>query len=166
MAEAVFPGSFDPLTHGHIDIILRACVMFDTVTVAVLDHPSKVGFFSVPERIKLMRAELKDLAPKARVDSFSGLLVDYLKTRKARVIIRGLRAISDYDYEVQMALMNKSLSEDVETVFLVARETNSFISSSIVRQVATLGGDIAKFVPRRVADAVLAKIKAEGKRKR
>ncbi len=165
MAEAVFPGSFDPVTHGHIDIITRASEMFDTVTVAVLSHPDKVGFFSVSERIKLLQHEIAQLSPKlagnVRVDSFSGLLVDYLDERKARIIIRGLRAISDYDYEVQMALMNKSLNEDIETVFLVAREANSFISSSIVRQVATLGGDISKFVPAGVVKAVLSKIRSK-----
>lgn len=165
MAEAVFPGSFDPVTHGHIDIITRAAAMFDTVTVAVLNHPDKVGFFTVSERIKLLRHEIAELSPKVadkvRVDSFSGLLVDYLTARKARIIIRGLRAISDYDYEVQMALMNKSLHEDAETVFLVAREANSFISSSIVRQVAKLGGDISKFVPEGVVTAVLKKIKSK-----
>lgn len=158
MAEAVFPGSFDPVTHGHIDIITRAATIFDTVTVSVLNHPDKTGFFTVLERIALLEHEVKAISPKIRVDSFSGLLVDYLTARQARVIIRGLRAISDYDYEVQMALMNKSLCENIETVFLVAREANSFISSTIVRQVATLGGDISKFVPPGVVTAVLKKI--------
>jgi len=158
MAEAVFPGSFDPVTHGHIDIITRAASIFDSVTVAILNHPDKVGFFTVPERMAMLEEQVREISPHVRVDCFSGLLVDYLAARKARVIIRGLRAISDYDYEVQMALMNKSLREDIETVFLVAREANSFISSSIVRQVATLGGDISKFVPKNVVQAVLNKI--------
>jgi len=154
MAHAVFPGSFDPLTYGHLDIIGRALRMFDRVTVAVLDNPEKKLLFSPEERVAFIESECKKFGKRVQVERFKGLLVDFMRRRKAHAIIRGLRAISDYDYEVQMALMNRSLSGDVETVFLVAREENSFISSSMVKQVALYGGDIGRFVPPKVARAL------------
>jgi pantetheine-phosphate adenylyltransferase len=155
--QVVFPGSFDPFTRGHNDIVRRALTLFSTVTVAVLAHPQKVGLFSVDERIKLIEAEFVDCADRVRVMSFSGLLVDFAQKIGARVVIRGLRAVSDYDYETQMALMNKSLNGDIETLFLVAREENSYISSTIVKQVAMMGGDVSRFVSPFVLQALVKK---------
>lgn len=158
MKTAVFPGSFDPLTYGHVDIIQRSLKLFDRVTVAILGNLAKSTLFTIEERAALIRREFKREGKRVVVTSFEGLLVDFLKAEKASIIVRGLRAISDYDYEAQMALMNKNLWREVETVFLVAREENSYISSSIVKQVAFLGGDVTRFVPKAVAKALKAKI--------
>ncbi len=158
---AIFPGSFDPLTHGHSDIIRRALDIFDRVIVAVLLNSQKNTLFSIEERLTLIRSEFEDLGSRIEVTSFSGLLVDFAKTVKSKVIVRGLRAVSDYDYEAQMALMNKSLWGDVETIFLVTREEYSYISSTLVKQVATMGGDVSRFVSPRVARALRKKIASQ-----
>jgi len=157
--SAIFPGSFDPLTNGHSDIIRRSLTIFSRVTVAVLSNPNKNTLFSVEERLELLEEEFSDCDDKVIVASFSGLLVDYAATIGANIIIRGLRAVSDYDYEAQMALMNKSLSENIETLFLVTREENSYISSSLVKQIASMNGDVSKFVPKAVARALTRKRK-------
>ncbi|RMG41111.1 MAG: pantetheine-phosphate adenylyltransferase [Candidatus Dadabacteria bacterium] len=151
---AVFPGSFDPLTRGHMDIVTRALGLFSQVTVAVLDNPDKKTLFTLDERVELVRDSFKDFGESVRVERFRGLLVDFMKKSGAGVIIRGLRAITDYDYEAQMALMNKHLCQDIETVFLVTSEEYSYISSSLVRQVASLGGDISNLVSPVVMEAL------------
>lgn len=154
---AVIPGSFDPLTNGHVDIITRALAIFDRVIVGVVSNPAKEALFSAEERMALVRGHFASAAGRLEVGSFSGLLVDYLRQVGTSVVIRGLRAISDFDYEAQMALVNKRLCPAVETLFLVAREENSYISSSLVKQIAPLGGDVSKLVPPVVEQALRRK---------
>jgi pantetheine-phosphate adenylyltransferase len=155
---AVVPGSFDPLTHGHIDIIERALGIFDRVVVGVLMNPSKTALFSDRERVEIISRELASTyVGRLEVLSFSGLLVEFVRRVGSRVVIRGLRAISDFDYEAQMSLINHKLDPDVETLFLTAREEHSYISSTIVKQVALLGGDVTDMVPERVAEALSKK---------
>lgn len=151
---AVFPGSFDPFTLGHLDILERALTIFDKVVVAVLVNESKQSLFTPEERVALIRAELARYGDRVLVESFRGLLITFVQKVKSRVIIRGLRAISDFDYEAQMALVNRRLASDVETFFMTAREENSYISSSIVKQVALLGGDVSAMVPNGIAAAL------------
>lgn len=155
---AVFPGSFDPPTNGHVDIVLRTLKLFETVRVAVIANPAKSVLFSLAERVDLMKQVFADLSDRVHVDSFSGLLVDYVREVQGTAIIRGLRAISDYDYEAQMALMNKSLYPDAETIFLITQEKNSYISSTLVRQVASLGGSVKDLVPPVVLAALNRKL--------
>ena len=155
---AVFPGSFDPLTNGHVDIVERTLTIFDRVVVGVLGNSLKKELFTADERVELIRQQFKPYGDRVVVQSFSGLLVDFLKKTKCRVVVRGLRAISDYDYEGQMALMNRNLSRgSVETLFMVAREANSYISSTVVKQVAVLGGSVAGMVPPVVERALTKK---------
>lgn len=142
---AVFPGSFDPLHRGHIDIALRARELFDGVVLAVIRNPAKEALLSVDDRIKAIETEFEGCA-EICADSFEGLLVDYLKQTNRTIVIRGLRATSDYDYEAQMALMNKNLFNAMETIFFMAREEHSYVSSSLVKQIAPLGGDVSKLV--------------------
>lgn len=155
--RAVFPGSFDPLTKGHIDIITRSLTIFDELTVAVLSHPRKQELFTAEERVALIREQFSELAPRLSVESFSGLLVDFARQRDINVVIRGLRAISDYDYEAQMALVNRNLCDEIETFFLMTREKYSYISSSIVKEIAAYGGDVTSFVAPTVKAALLKK---------
>jgi pantetheine-phosphate adenylyltransferase len=157
ISTAVFPGSFDPLTNGHVDIIERSLAIFDTVIVGVLNNPAKSTLFSPEERVALISAQFASLKGRVRVQSFSGLLVEFVKSVDSKVIVRGLRAISDFDYEAQMALVNRKLTPDVETFFLTAREEHSYISSSVVRQVAMLGGDVSEMVPSLVVKALRKK---------
>lgn len=145
-AVAIYPGSFDPITNGHLDIITRAVKVVDHLIVAVLRNESKQPLFSVDERRDMLR-EVVEHYPGVEVDSFDGLLVDYASQRGANVIIRGIRAISDYEGELQMALMNRRLRPEIETMFLMAGEAYSFISSRIVKEVIRLGGDIHGLVP-------------------
>lgn len=154
---AVFPGSFDPLTFGHTDIVRRALKIFDNVVIAVLENPSKATLFSAAERVKLITEEFSDCGSTVSVESFSGLLADFAKRKNSSVIIRGLRAVSDYDYEAQMALTNKSLADELETLFMMTSATNSYISSSLVRQIALFGGKVSHLVPEKVALALKAK---------
>ena len=142
----IYPGSFDPITNGHLDLIERGAKLFGRLVVAVLLNDSKEPLFSVEERIDMLREVLSHI-PNVEVDSFHGLLVDYVAARGASVILRGIRAISDYEYELQMALMNSRLAPNVETVFLMSSEEYSFISSKLVKQVFGLGGNIAGLVP-------------------
>ncbi len=144
--RAVYPGSFDPATYGHIDIIRRGLKMFDELVVAVASNPQKDTLFSVEERIRFIREGLDD-EPRVQVESFEGLLVNYVRSRGAGVIVRGLRAVSDFEYEFQMALMNRSLAESVETVFMMPSEQYSYLSSRLVKEVAAYGGDVSGLVP-------------------
>jgi pantetheine-phosphate adenylyltransferase len=143
---AVCPGSFDPITYGHLDIIRRGAKVFDTVYVSVLNNSTKNPLFSVDERVNLIRAVTKDL-PNVKVDVHSGLLVDYAKAVNANAIIRGLRAVSDFEYEMQITSMNRVLNEDIETFFIMTNNQYSFLSSSIVKEVAKYNGDISSLVP-------------------
>ena len=155
---AVYPGSFDPVTNGHIDIIQRAAKLTDTLYVAVLTNPSKKPFFTVEERISLLEKVTEDI-PNVKIEPFSGLLIDYAEKIGAKIIFRGLRAVSDYEYEMQMALANKKLKGDTETLFMVANSKYSFLSSSLVKEIATFGGDLTGMVPDFVISEVEAKIK-------
>ncbi|MBP1751601.1 MAG: pantetheine-phosphate adenylyltransferase [Geobacteraceae bacterium] len=153
---AVYPGSFDPITFGHLDIINRALKIFDEVIIAVSRNERKSPMFSVNERVDLIKSVVGDI-PRAKVDTFDGLLVDYVRTRKAQAIIRGLRAISDFEYELQMAQTNRSISKDVETVFLMTSVFYSFLSSSIVKEVSSMNGPVDGLVPLVVKKALDAK---------
>lgn len=155
---AVYPGSFDPVTNGHIDIIQRAAKLTDTLYVAVLTNPSKKPFFTVEERISLLEKVTEDI-PNVKIEPFSGLLIDYAEKIGAKIIFRGLRAVSDYEYELQMALANKKLKGDTETLFMVANSKYSFLSSSLVKEIATFGGDLTGMVPDFGISEVEAKIK-------
>jgi len=146
MRLAVYPGSFDPFTNGHLDIAYRSVQVFDHVIVAVLNNSSKKSLFSVEERVAMLR-EIFEGDERFTVDSFSGLLADYVRQKKAKAIIRGLRAVSDFEFEIQVASMNAYLCPEVETVFLMASEDNLFVSSSIIKEIALLGGDISDKVP-------------------
>jgi pantetheine-phosphate adenylyltransferase len=147
--RAVCPGSFDPITNGHLDIIERAGKIYDEVVVAVMVNKAKSGLFSLEERIDLV-TQVVEASPNVVVDSFTGLLVDYCRERRIPVIVKGLRAVSDFDYELQMAQMNHRLAE-VETLFMTTNPLYSFLSSSLVKEVATYGGDVAALVPDVVA---------------
>ena len=157
---AVFPGSFDPLTNGHVDIVERTLQLFDKVVVAIVEQTHKSGsLFTIEERAEMIAKHFENYNGRVEVKPFSGLLVDFVKEVGGRVIIRGLRAISDFDYEAQMALMNRRLSGGIDTMFLMAREQNSYISSSMVRQVAYYHGDVSTIVPPVIAEAVVKKYK-------
>ncbi len=155
MRRAVYPGSYDPVTNGHIDIVERAAGLFDEVIVAVLINKTKQGLFTVDERIDMLRQVTAHL-PGVRVDSWHGLLVQYCRTHDVDVIVKGLRAVSDFDYELQMAQMNQQLS-GVETLFMPTNPLWSFLSSSLVKEVATYGGDVAHLVPELVHRQLLAR---------
>lgn len=159
---AIYPGSFDPVTNGHLDIIDRCSKKFDKLVVAILKNNSKVGMFSVEEREELLKKTLKGY-DNIEIVTFSGLLVDYVKQKDIDIIVRGLRAVSDYEREMQMALTNKSLYEDVETMFLISSTQYSFLSSSVVKEVAMFDGDITGLVPEIVKVAIEGKIKEGNK---
>lgn len=156
---AIYPGSFDPITNGHLDVVQRAKAIFDKVVVAIAHNVNKKGLFTPEERTDLITSVLGD-DPKVEVDLFSGLLVDYVSKRGAGVIVRGLRAVADFEYEFQLALMNRRLAPDVDTVFLMTDERSFYISSSLVREVAQHGGDVSDFVPAQVKRALEAKLAA------
>ena len=147
---AVYPGSFDPITYGHLDIIKRGLTIFDEVVVAVAANSQKNALFTFDERVALIRDVLKD-EKRVQVDTFTGLLIDYVSSREAHVIIRGLRAISDFEYEFAMAQLNRKLAPDIETVFMMASPEHSFLSSSGVREIAAFGGSVVDLVPPAVA---------------
>ncbi|MFP4687953.1 MAG: pantetheine-phosphate adenylyltransferase [bacterium] len=149
MSLAIYPGSFDPITNGHIDLIERADNIFDRVEVAVADNMQKKALLTVEERVELIREVIGDWNDVA-VNQFDGLLVEFVRSRKANVILRGLRAVSDFEYEFQMSMMNKRLASKIETVYMMTGEDHSFVSSSTVKEVARLGGDISSVVPRPV----------------
>ncbi|NLM97526.1 MAG: pantetheine-phosphate adenylyltransferase [Halanaerobiaceae bacterium] len=149
----VYPGSFDPVTNGHLDIIKRAAQIFDQVIVAVFKNPQKTPLFSMEERVELLKKATEDM-DNVFIDSFTGLTIDYVKSKKAIAIIRGLRAISDFEGEFQMALLNKELSEDVETIFFMTDIRYTYLSSSVVKEVAQFGGNIDHLVPEAVKKAL------------
>lgn len=156
--KVIYPGSFDPVTYGHLDIIERCSKKFDCVIIAVLNNVSKKGFFSIEERIELLGETTKKLK-NVEIDSFSGLLADYAKEKNCSTMIRGLRAVSDYEYEMQMALVNRKLDPDIETLFMVSRSEYVYLSSSIVKEIALNGGSIDSFVPRIVENSLKNKIR-------
>lgn len=153
---AICPGSFDPVTYGHLDIICRAADLFDKVYVAVLVNPRKQASFSVDERLAMLKEALKDV-PNVVCDYFSGLAVEYAKQRGAVAIVRGLRAVTDFELEFKMAAMNNQLDPEIETVFMMTSAEYSFVSSSAVKEVASMGGDVSKWVPPHVRDRLYAR---------
>ena len=158
MTTAVYPGSFDPSTCGHLDIIKRASRQFDHVIIAVLNNTAKKPMFTAQQRVALIEKSICDL-PNCSAEYFDGLLVDFARQKNAKAVIKGLRAISDFEYEFQMALLNKKMEPDVETLFMVTNANYSYISSSIVKEIATLGGDFRDLVPAEIYDDVKLKIK-------
>lgn len=162
MIKAVYPGTFDPITLGHQDLVRRAAALFDQVVVGIAASEAKRPFFELEERIRLAREVLKPYR-NVTIEGFRGLLMDFVRTQKAQVILRGLRAVSDFEYEFQMAGMNRNLYPDVETVFLTPAEQYQFISATIVREIASLGGDVSKFVQPLVAGALAQRV---GKRRK
>lgn len=159
MKRAVYPGSFDPATNGHLDIIRRSANQVTHLIVAVLDNMNKRCLFSVDERVEILRKLTEDL-PNVEVKHFSGLLVDFMKQENADLIIRGFRAISDYEFEIQLAQTNYSLNPDIETIFLVTRNEYSYLSSSIVKEVASHGGDVSHMVPAYTEQLLIKKYEA------
>ncbi len=160
MLRAIYPGSFDPITNGHLDVLARAARLFDEVIMAVANNQSKQVLFSVAERVDLLKISCQHL-PNVRVASFDGLLVDFARQSEAKAVIRGLRAVSDFEFEFQMALMNRSLEPGLEALFLMPSEEYSYISSRMVKEVARLGGEVSRFVPRCVEDALKARFAAQ-----
>jgi pantetheine-phosphate adenylyltransferase len=158
MRTAIYPGSFDPFTNGHLDVLQRATKLFDRVIVGIARNESKDSLFSLEERLALMRPAIASMK-NVRAEIFEGLLVEYAARQKAGAIVRGLRAVSDFEYEFQMALMNRKLDEKIETIFMMPKDTYTFISSRIVKEIARLGGDITPFVPPHVATALKKKLK-------
>jgi pantetheine-phosphate adenylyltransferase len=153
---AIYPGSFDPITYGHLDIIQRSLKIFDHVIVAVARNSQKNALFAIEERVELIKTVLQD-EPRVSVDTFTGLLIDYVASKEAHVIIRGLRAISDFEYEFQIAQMNSTIGHDIETLFMMTSVQYGYLSSSIVREVCSLGGTVDSFVPVEVKNAMLQK---------
>lgn len=158
MVKAIYPGSFDPITNGHLDILERASHLFEEVVVAVLVNPSKMGLFSHEERVEMITAVTRHLS-NVRVDSFSGLTAEYARQKKASVLIRGLRAVSDFDAELRLALANKKLNPSLETVFLMTSAENLFLSSSTIKEIVSLGGSPVGMVPDRVATQLVEKFR-------
>jgi pantetheine-phosphate adenylyltransferase len=162
MRTVIYPGSFDPFTHGHLDLVQRAARLFDQVIVAVAENEAKSPLFSRQERLEFVRHSTQELA-NVQVESFSGLLVDYVERRGGQAVIRGLRAVSDFEFEFQLALMNRKLNERVETIFMMPKETYTFLSSRLVKEIARLGGDVSPFVPPDVAKALGRKFAANAR---
>ena len=165
MLRAVYPGSFDPVTYGHLDIIRRSCHMVDELIVGVLYNKAKMPLFSVEERVRMLEETTKDL-PNVKVVPFEGLLVEFARKMEARMVVRGLRAVTDFEYELQMAQTNHKLEPAVETVFLTTSLEHSYLSSTIVKEVAAFGGDISQFVPEAVETKVREKIIKKGECKK
>jgi pantetheine-phosphate adenylyltransferase len=157
--RAIYPGSFDPLTNGHVDIIARAVHLFDEVIVALLVNPGKNPFFGLDERVAMLNDVLNPRFPQVTVETFEGLLVEFARRSQAQAVIRGVRSVKDYEYELPMVLMNRRLNPDVETVLLIAAEENSFISSTLIKEVFALGGSIEGLVP----DPVFQRMKMKAK---
>lgn len=151
--KAIYPGSFDPITNGHIDVIERAARLFDEVIVAVANNSNKKPLFEIQQRVELAEKATKHVG-NVRIDSFSGLLVDYVQKQNGQAIVRGLRAVSDFEFEFQLALMNRRLNETVETIFMMPKDRYTFLSSSIIKEIASLGGSIEGLVPPAVGQAL------------
>ena len=162
MRHVIYPGTFDPITNGHLDIIERATTLFDLVTIGVTTNPAKNPLFTVEERMAMIRDVTQHFS-SVRVDSFTGLLVDYAQRLGACAIIRGLRAISDFEYEFQMALVNRKLSDGIVTVFLMPNEKYTYLNSTIVKELALFGGDVSRFVPPDVEAQIKQKVAARNK---
>jgi pantetheine-phosphate adenylyltransferase len=158
MSIAIYPGSFDPITNGHVSILQSGLRAFDRIIVAVLHNPQKSALFTVDERTAMIREALGS-DPRFEVDTFEGLLVDYAKKKDAKVVLRGLRAVADFEYELQMANMNRHLNDEVETVFIMAKDAYFYVSSNLVKEAARLGGDVSRLVPPGVADRLRTKLR-------
>lgn len=158
MSIAIYPGSFDPITNGHVSILHSGLRAFERIIVAVLHNPQKSALFTVDERIEMIRDALGD-DPRFEVDTFEGLLVDYARKKNANVVLRGLRAVADFEYELQMANMNRHLNDEVETVFIMAKDAYFYVSSNLVKEAARLGGDVSKLVPPGVAERLRVKLR-------
>jgi pantetheine-phosphate adenylyltransferase len=156
LRKALYPGSFDPITKGHLDIIVRSHAIVDHLTVAVLENPRKQSAFTVGERLEMLK-RCTEKYPGIEVDYFSGLLIEYVKRKGISIVIKGLRAISDFEFEFQMALVNRKLNPDVETLFMMTNSKYSYLSSSIVKEIADFGGDISSLVPPEVHDLIVRK---------
>ena len=156
MSKAIYPGSFDPITKGHLDIIERTSQIMESLTVAVLDNPRKKALFTIEERVEMLRSSISRYR-NVEVDYYQGLLIDYARAKKINIIIKGLRAISDFEFEFQMALVNRKLNPEIETLFMMTNSKYSYLSSSIVKEIASLGGDIKDLVPPEVHDLVMKK---------
>lgn len=157
MRTAIYPGSFDPITNGHLDVVQRATKLFDRVIVAVASNESKQPLFTLEERLAFVRQSVSGMA-NVEADAFDCLLVEYVRQRSAQVVLRGLRAVSDFEFELQMALMNRSLNENFETIFMMPKVTYSFLSSRVVKEIARLRGDVSAFVPEHVRSALLTRL--------
>ena len=157
MRTVIYPGSFDPLTNGHLDVVQRATKLFDRVIVAVARNESKHPLFTLGERVQMVARAVRQL-PHVEADSFDGLLMEYVERRSAQAVIRGLRAVSDFEFEFQLALMNRKLNERIETIFMMPKDTYTFLSSRIVKEIASLGGDVSAFVPAHVRTALVDKL--------
>lgn len=157
MRTAIYPGSFDPFTNGHLDVVQRAARLFDRVIVAVARSEGKHPLFTLEERKTLIEISIADM-PNVEADSFDSLLVDYVQKQSAQAVLRGLRAVSDFEFEFQMALMNRKLNDSFETIFMMPKDTYTFLSSRIVKEIARLGGDVSTFVPPHVQTALSAKL--------
>jgi pantetheine-phosphate adenylyltransferase len=159
--RAIYPGSFDPVTNGHLDVLARAARLFDEVVIAVAYNDQKQGLFSLEERMELLRGVIT--VPNVTVTRMDGLLVNFAREQEASAVVRGLRAISDFEYEFQMALMNRKLDPTVETIFLTPREELTYLSSRVIKEIARLGGEVEAFVPHSVASALRAKLMPPGR---
>ena len=158
MSTAIYPGSFDPITNGHLDVIRRGVRVFDHLVVAVADNPAKQALFTRDERLEMIR-EVTRHEKNVAVEYFDGLVVDYVRRKKATVILRGIRTVSDFEYEYQMALTNRTFAADIETVFVMAHEEYSFVSSRFIKEAASMGGDVSSFLPKEVEKRLKAKFK-------
>ncbi len=161
MTKAIYPGSFDPVTKGHLDIIIRSSKIMDHLTVAVLENPRKVATFDIEKRVEMLKLVTKPY-PNVDVEYYKGLLIDYAQQKKIDIIVKGLRAISDFEFEFQMALVNQKLNPSIETLFMMTNSKYSYLSSSIVKEIAALNGDISSLVPNEVYDIIIDKFNSKG----